>query len=373
MHQSNFNRQQTIANFEKFCAFITSEHDIEVCTGQELQPFTNGKQIYVPDISGMTPKQIRFVYSSVLHEVGHILHTDFSEEYFSQLFNFLIASIANVLEDCREESLLCDEFAGATEILEDTAKWMISQDAEILELYVPRNEIANIDYQNIGFFDIFTSWLYTFAHRKVSVDEDFFAIHGIKYAQLCQFLKKTNFRSRFKDLKNSLYCQDDVLIFSEQIYNLLVQEFPEESKNYKFHNLENFFKTKEVALKYFAHTKKEVTGFVENVQKDEIEILQMEADALKLQSSIIAANSENENKIAQLNFDISQKQKKIFSVEKFLSIKDSPDNHENQITTSLENISDNKGKIRELETRQKNASKELSKLQKDLAAFERYT
>lgn len=370
MEQLNLNRQQTIANFEKFCAFITSEHDIEVVTSINFQPLTNGKQIYVPDISGLTPKQVYFVYSSVLHEVGHILHTDFSREYFEQLFNFLISSIANILEDCREESLLCDKFAGAKEIFETTGTWMISQDKEILQMYARREEIEKMDNEAIGFFELFCNWLYTFAHRTVHIDEQHFSIYGEKYGELCKFLKKTDFRNRFNNLKNSLYCQDDVLIFSEQIYNLLVQEFPEKSQNYQFHKLENFFKTKQIALEYFSHTKKEVMDSVETLQKGEIEILEMEVNALTLKKSIVLANQESETKITELVREISDKNKKIISIQNFIAVKEQPDTQEDTITSSLENISENKAKIRELESRQKEANKELTQMKKALAEIQ---
>lgn len=120
IEQSKFlsaEHEQQIRDFTLYAAFISNQFDIQVVLDTH-QAHTDGKVISLPNVVDLTPDELNAMYAILLHEAGHIRHSDFSDSYFSQLKTELQAFFANCFEDARIENLLCTEFDGAKNMFE---------------------------------------------------------------------------------------------------------------------------------------------------------------------------------------------------------------------------------------------------------------
>jgi len=104
-----------IEKFEKFTSFVSEKSGITiVMDGTKAQ--TNGKEITLPNLMGMTEREVEFLYGLLLHEVGHIKHSCFDQEMFKKMktdYHFLIV---NSIEDARIENKVMKEYEGAKDI-----------------------------------------------------------------------------------------------------------------------------------------------------------------------------------------------------------------------------------------------------------------
>jgi len=102
-------------DFEKYARFIGGKFNINIQL-ESTRAETDGRTIFLPNVLTMTPKELEIMYAILLHEVGHIRYSTFSEYYFSSLKTKAHAFIANCIEDARIENLLMEDFGGASEI-----------------------------------------------------------------------------------------------------------------------------------------------------------------------------------------------------------------------------------------------------------------
>ncbi len=120
IEQSQFlsaEHEQQIRDFTLYANFIANQFDIQVVLDTH-QAHTNGKIISLPNVADLSPDELNAMYAILLHEAGHIRHSDFSDNYFSQLETELQAFFANCFEDARIENILCTEFDGAKNMFE---------------------------------------------------------------------------------------------------------------------------------------------------------------------------------------------------------------------------------------------------------------
>jgi len=107
-----------VNKFEKFTNLVTERFDVSVVLdGAKAE--TNGKQISLPNIYGMTEVEVEFLYGILLHEVGHIRHSCFDKELFSKFKSQAHFLLYNAIEDARIENALMKEYGGAADIFND--------------------------------------------------------------------------------------------------------------------------------------------------------------------------------------------------------------------------------------------------------------
>ena len=120
IEQSQFlsaEHEQQIRDFTMYANFIANQFGIQVVLDTH-QAHTDGKVISLPNVTDLSEDELNAVYAILLHEAGHIRHSVFSDDYFSQLTTELQAFFANCFEDARIENLLCTEFDGAKNMFE---------------------------------------------------------------------------------------------------------------------------------------------------------------------------------------------------------------------------------------------------------------
>mgnify|MGYP006355106607 FL=1 len=101
IEQSQFlsaEHEQQIRDFTLYANFIANQFDIQVVLDTH-QAHTNGKTISLPNVADLSPDELNAMYAILLHEAGHIRHSDFSDNYFSQLETELQAFFANCFEE----------------------------------------------------------------------------------------------------------------------------------------------------------------------------------------------------------------------------------------------------------------------------------
>ena len=107
--------QNRIASFQKFAQFVSQKFNVRVILdGKKAE--TNGTDIYLPNLAGLSEEEVEFLYCILLHEVGHVKFSDFSKESFKRIKSQSHFFIANSLEDARSENCLMKEYDGAEEI-----------------------------------------------------------------------------------------------------------------------------------------------------------------------------------------------------------------------------------------------------------------
>lgn len=104
-------------DFVKYAQFVGEKFDLQIEL-DATRAETDGKTIYLPNVLTMTEKELDMMYAILLHEVGHIRYSTFSEDYFKSLKTQAHAYLANSIEDARIENLLMKDFGGAAEMFE---------------------------------------------------------------------------------------------------------------------------------------------------------------------------------------------------------------------------------------------------------------
>lgn len=355
-------RAKTLNNFRNFCAFVTSEHNIQIHTHLETTAMATKGAIYVPDISDMTENQILMVYSCVLHEVGHIKHSTFDKKYFSQLFNGTIAFIANVLEDAREESLLCDEFAGAEEIFRKSTTLFISQHPEI-------KEMIEFDFKDIEFFKCFTLWLGFFSHRSVTIDMNVFEKNMPREAmrEVKEFLEETNFIQKFSNLKFKLVTQKDVLSYTKKIYDLLGKKY--RPKTVKL-SLDDMIDAKTQLVSQFNKMKKITLDNIEKINKEQIDLINKNSEAMTLFLSIKKQNESHEKKISDTQKITSEINNRIKNYSRFIQMDSAIECNTKANEEGKEDIKNREAKVEEISSQQEDLEKEVIAMIKQLHALD---
>ena len=107
-----------VTAFNNYAKFLSNKFNVSVVF-DGVNAHTDGKTITLPNINGMSGDEIDFLYCVLLHEIGHIRHSDFSNDAFKKIKTENHFLVANAIEDARVENLLIKEFDGANEIFEN--------------------------------------------------------------------------------------------------------------------------------------------------------------------------------------------------------------------------------------------------------------
>lgn len=357
-------RTQSIQNFKNFCAFLASEYNINVYTHRSIQASTDGRSIFVPDVANLSPTQIDFVYSSVLHEVGHIEHSTFDKAIFSQLHNDIIATLWNVLEDSRMEGCVCLRYFGGKDIFDNSHKLFISQNSEIMEM-------LNIEWEfkDISFFKCFTLWLYTFSHEYVNHDVELLKANMPEksFSEMERFLAKTKFETKFANIKKRLLTTEDALTIAFEIYELICKFYP---ANKSFNTLADMEKGYKAVGKHIKQMKSFVENLLGKINKEETNLLNHTINENNALAKILKENAQNEQDISSLTSKIKQNHTKINKILSILSTHDLIAINDTSIQNTEEKKKQRSTKIQELNEKQQDLSQAIKNLTEKLNQLE---
>jgi Mg-chelatase subunit ChlD len=96
-----------------------------------------GDQIFLPNLKSVDWRSSALLRGYLLHEVGHVRHTELPDKYRLNLRNKNAHGIWNSLEDVRQENLLIERHGGARRVLDDVALLVLHQELE--EMDVPED------------------------------------------------------------------------------------------------------------------------------------------------------------------------------------------------------------------------------------------
>jgi hypothetical protein len=96
-----------------------------------------GDQIFLPNLKSVDWRSSALLRGYLLHEVGHVRHTELPDKYRLNLRNKNAHGIWNSLEDVRQENLLIKRHGGARRVLDDVALLVLHQELE--EMDVPED------------------------------------------------------------------------------------------------------------------------------------------------------------------------------------------------------------------------------------------
>ena len=114
---SSAEHEQQIKDFTLYANFIANQFNIQVILDTN-HAHTNGNIVCLPNVANLSSDELNAMYAILLHEAGHIRHSDFSDTYFKHFKTQLHSFFANCFEDARIENILCTEFDGAKNIFE---------------------------------------------------------------------------------------------------------------------------------------------------------------------------------------------------------------------------------------------------------------
>lgn len=254
IEQSKFlsaEHEQQIRDFTLYANFISNQFDIQVVLDTH-QAHTDGKVISLPNVVDLTPDELNAMYAILLHEAGHIRHSDFSDAYFSQLKTELQAFFANCFEDARIENILCTEFDGAKNMFE--------------QLYTVHAINPAINYRLFGF------------HKRNGDDAFSFGafLHNIK----CNFASADII---------------DIDPRSKKIVNFLQKnlDFIEQIQNHPLKTPQDSLDLSKIAYEFFTKKFKDITNNISiNEDKKVLDKLKSNLDELSNTTKILEENLE---------------------------------------------------------------------------------
>lgn len=358
-------RAQSLKNFRNFCAFIASEYDIQIYSHHNLSASATKNAIYVPDVANLSDIQIDFIYGLVLHEVGHILNTDFSKETFNKIPSPSLSFLYNVLEDSREESLLCDTFEGAKDIFQKMHELFITENPEI-------KKMMNWSFEEIDFFKCFTLWLGVFSHRYIKSEQNFEILEKhmpVKvWGEVQDFLKKSNFEKKFENIDTKMKTSDDVMKYTHKINDLLLKYFP--NPDLPFMSLDSMIEAKKEIIFMFNQLKENVETNIKNISNLEVEVINEDIANDSLHNKIIKANIENENVIKNLKKEISVISAKREKINKLLGFDKIIEINQNAVEQGKNKIQERENKANQIEENADKINQDISILVDKLNALE---
>lgn len=358
-------RAQSLKNFRNFCAFIASEYDIQIYSHHNLSASASKNAIFVPDVANLSDIQIDFVYGLVLHEVGHILHTDFSQETFDKIPSPSLSFLHNVLEDSREESLLCDTFEGAKDIFQKMHELFITEHPEI-------KKMMNWSFEEIDFFKCFTLWLNVFSHRYIKNEQNFEILQKHMpekvWHEVKEFLQKSEFEKKFADIDTKMKTSDDVMKYTHEINDLLLQYFP--NPDLPFISLEAMIEAKKEIVHSFNELKNNVDDNIKIISKLDVEVINEDIANNALHNKIIKANIENETAIKNLRKEISGISAKRERINKLLGFDKIIEINQNAVEQGKNKVQERENKANEIEANAEKINQDISILVDKLNSLE---
>lgn len=358
-------RAQSLKNFRNFCAFIASEYDIQIYSHHNLSASASKNAIYVPDVANLSDIQIDFIYGLVLHEVGHILHTDFSQETFDKIPSPSLSFLHNVLEDSREESLLCDTFEGAKDIFKKMHELFITEHPEI-------KKMMNWSFEEVDFFKCFTLWLGVFSHRYIKSEQNFEILQKhmpeTVWNELQEFLNKSEFEKKFSDIDIKIKTSDDVMKYTHEINDLLLQYFP--NPDLPFMSLEAMIEAKQEIVSTFKQLKENVEANIKVISKLEVEVINEDITNNALKNKIIKVNIENETAIKNLKKEIASISAKREKINKLLGFEEVIQINQSAVEQGKHKVQERENKAHEIENKAYKINQDISTLIDNLNALE---
>ena len=315
----NSKAYKSFQDFEKYARFLSQKFDINIQL-EAAKAETDGNVIYLPNVVCMTDAELELMYGILLHEIGHIRYSIFTENAFKSLKTEWMGFLANAIEDARIENCLLKDFAGAKDIFEK----MYTE--QILDKNLMSKIFSNFDTSKKS-KDLFYSYC--------------MAIHSL----LCRFetapfkdiMTAKNFKAvdtMFKkyDLYNrlsSLHLKnwDDVLKLTQFMYDVFTETYKDLSVPL---NIDKKVDEKNDGLKAIEKLKEEALS-IENKIKD------IESTIKEKEENIANFHNDNREEISKLENEIL--------------------NYKNDLYTFVEELSSRK--------KQRDIVKELTKLTKN--------
>lgn len=280
-------------DFEKYARFICESFDITVVL-DATRAETDGKVIYLPNVMSMTAKELDMMYAILLHEAGHIRYSTFDEKYFKALKSQSHAFLANAIEDGRIENLLMKDFGGAQEMFE-SLYCDYTQDKVLM-----RKVFKHTGQKP----DLFTTLAF-YTHNQIiqcktsSLKE---IAGAYRAGRIMKFWRDNDIYTIIAN--NPLKNDNDVIVLTNQIYDLFVGKFKDKSEKLDF-----------------------------NADLKEKQVIAKKMDDLKKQAL------EVEKKVAELGQKVVEMQEKIEDFEK---------EHEPEISVLEDKIRDNNAKVEKI-------------------------
>ncbi|NCQ52133.1 hypothetical protein GW796_09625 [archaeon] len=250
-------------DFEKYARFIGGKFNINIQL-ESTRAETDGRTIFLPNVLTMTPKELEIMYAILLHEVGHIRYSTFSEYYFSSLKTKAHAFIANCIEDARIENLLMEDFGGASEIFTEFY-CENTEDKELMKRVFKHDGSKPDIFRTLGFYihNVLVNCK-TSPLKKIS---------GARTAnRILKFWKENNIESLIQSspLKNDV----DVISLTNSVYDLFVKHFVTKDKSARL-NFEKDMKEKTIIQNKMDTLLKEAVDVEEKVNEfaKEIDII----------------------------------------------------------------------------------------------------
>lgn len=202
--------ENKIISFTKYAQFISEKFGVTV-EFDGVKAHTDGTTITLPNLLGMTQKEIDFLYCVLLHEVGHIKYSTFTKEAFAKIKTDAHFSLSNAIEDARIENLLMNEYDGAQEVFHSLYNDFAQDKAFIKKVF-------GFNMHEVDDFKGLTTYLHykiIDLNKKISLEE----ILGKKLGQKVAKFVLDNKIDQLVD-KNPLKDWDDVITLSNKIYDL---------------------------------------------------------------------------------------------------------------------------------------------------------
>jgi cobaltochelatase CobT len=94
---------------------------------------TDGKNIFLPALKEVDWRSTALLRGFLLHEIGHIRHSDLPPDTYALLSHIGARGLANALEDVRQENLLIKQHAGARRILDDVGILVLGREVHDMD------------------------------------------------------------------------------------------------------------------------------------------------------------------------------------------------------------------------------------------------
>jgi hypothetical protein len=106
---------------------------VQVVFVQQFMAATDNKTIWLPALKEVDWRSSALLRGFLLHEIGHIRHSDLDKGTYLLLMKMGARGIANSLEDVRQENLLISTHAGARRVLDDVGILVLGQEVQDME------------------------------------------------------------------------------------------------------------------------------------------------------------------------------------------------------------------------------------------------
>lgn len=330
--------EERILAFTKYARFIAEKFDVQI-EFDGLNAHTDGRTITLPNLIGMSEREIEFLYCILLHEVGHIRYTDFSSEYIFNVKTENHFMLFNSIEDARIENLLMKDFDGAQNIFDRLYNDFI-QDEEF------KNRIFRSDLKPKSLIAALGLYLHSelLNLNKKSDLKDL--VSHESYKKLQKFDKKYDL-SQILD-ENPVRSQQDAFKLSEIIYDLYVKEEKDTSR-------ENQLEDKKEALEHATDQTADMHGVLSQLEEEKTRIREELKELREKREKIeneIRPKIEEQDKIIKEKSDFINKCEELLSGREDLAdLSGQRQAIQDKLNKKENSLKDLKEKINSLETK----------------------